>query len=1029
MAVDPFLVQLAEICRTRRTTTKWVFVLSHAVGHTLGERLVLEGTNWANVRFVRPLDLALQVAAPFLVEREIDPAPDTLGPALIMRLLLELPGSTPPYFRPLAEQPQMADALWSTIRELRMAGVAAADLSRDAFLSPDKAIEFQALLSAYEAHLGDQRLADQASVFQEALRHLDRCPVLPEDVQVELPGVIWAPLERKFLDRLPGERLLPAAPRLPGLAAPRRLALLATPQAEAPAVPASDADRLAFLLAPDVAPPPKPDGTLSMFRAGGKEAEVEEVFRRIQADRLPFDHVEVACAAPEYTVLIWEKAQRYGWPVTVDPGIPITLTRPARALLAFCTWIADGFPAAGLRRLLQSGDMRLDLDDGPTAGQAARLLAESGATWGRQTYAGALTALAESYRERATDIEADEETRGRYTLRAAQVERLGTWIRGHLALVPEPDRDGRVGLGALLTACAGFVESTAARGSALDGAAVTALTGALDELGLLGGFSRPLGEAVAFIQDRIAGLLVGGDRARPGHLHVSSLIRAGYAGRPHTFVVGLEEGGVFPAPIEDPVLLDVERERLGSTLGLPLPTSRDRVSEALFAVISRLAALGGRVCLSFSCRDLRESRETFPSWVLLQALRLERPGEDVTYDHLNQALGEPVSLVPPRRELALGDAGWWLASLRGVGSAGRAAVSAAFPGLAQGEAAEAARDSEAFTIYDGFVREAGPRLDPRQSGRAVSASRLESLATCPFRYFLEHGLGIDPIEEAEADPDRWLDPLTRGLALHALYATFLREVRVTNEAPDPRRDLPRLRSLGEGKLAELRALIPPPSDSVYERERDEVLRDLDLFLRLEAEAPGRVPIGLEVSFGAGAAAGEPLAQADPVTLDLGTGLRFRLRGRIDRLDRLPDGSVEVVDYKTGRYWPDDWAGTFAGGRVLQHALYALAARQLLAARAPKARVTSSTYYFPTVRGQGQRVSRPQADPGAVGPVLRDLFDLLAGGTFLTTATDADCRYCEFQRACGGDPVARATRKRDNAANTILTAYRRLADHA
>ena len=1029
MAVDPFLVQLAELCRGHPTGAKWVFVPSHAVGHTLAERLALEGTNWVNLRFVPPLDLALQMAAPFLVWREVDPAPDNLGPALIMRLLLELPGSVPSYFRPLAEHPQMADALWGTIRELRMAGLMAADLPRHAFLSAEKYAEFHALQSAYEAHLREQRLADQADVLKEALRHLDVCPVLPEDVRIELPGVIWAPLEQHFLDSLPGHRLPPSTLPLPGVAPPRRLGLLATPGATVPPVPTSDAERLAFLLAPEGAPAPRHDGTLTMFRAGGKEAEVEEVFRRILASDLPFDRVEIACAATPYVQLCWEKAQRHGWPITVGPGIPVTVTRPARALLAFCTWIADGFPAGGLRRLLQSGDVRLDLEDGPTAGQAARLVAESNATWERQTYAGALTALAESYRERAADIEADDEARARHLARAKQVQRLGEWIHGQLALVPEPAPDGRVSLGALLTACAGFVETATSRGSALDGAAVIAVTEALDELGMLGSFTRPLGDAVAFIRDRIAGITLGSDRARPGHLHVTGLIHAGYAGRPHTFVVGLEEGGVFPALIEDPVLLDAERERLGSALGLVLPTSRDRVSEALSAVISRVASLGGRVCLSFSCRDLRENGETFPSWLLLQALRLQRPGADLTYDHLNQALGEPVSVVPPRRELALSDAGWWLATLRGAGGPGRAAVYSAFPWLARGEAAEAARDSDAFTIYDGFVRDAGPRLDPRQSGRAVSATSLESLAACPFRYFLERGLGVEPIEDAEPDPDQWLDPLTRGVALHALYATLPRELREKNEAPDPGRHGPRLRSLGEQKLAELRTLIPPPSESVFDREREEFLRDLDLFLRLEAEASGRVPVGLEVSFGAGTAEGEPLAQADPVTLDLGAGLGFRLRGRIDRLDRLPDGSFEVVDYKTGRYRPDDWAGTFAGGRVLQHALYALAARQLLRGQYPQARVTSSTYYFPTVRGQGQRVPRSQADPGAVAAVVQDLFGLLAGGTFLHTANERDCRYCEFHRACGRDPVARAARKLDIAANAALTAYRGLADHA
>jgi ATP-dependent helicase/DNAse subunit B len=84
-----------------------------------------------------------------------------------------------------------------------------------------------------------------------------------------------------------------------------------------------------------------------------------------------------------------------------------------------------------------------------------------------------------------------------------------------------------------------------------------------------------------------------------------------------------------------------------------------------------------------------------------------------------------------------------------------------------------------------------------------------------------------------------------------------------------------------------------------------------------------------VAFG-GTTEGEALGQREPVTIDLGDGLRFKLRGRIDRLDKLADGTYEAVDYKTGgAFLPGGLDATFAGGRQLQHALYALAAVQLL----------------------------------------------------------------------------------------------------
>src|SRR5436190_1482852 len=116
---DPFVDQLAALCRAQPTRAKWVFVPSYAVGRTLADRLVLEGTDWANLRFVTPLDIALRMGAPFLVEQGIDPSEEGLGPALMMRLLLDLPGNDG-YFKPLADQPTMAQALWTTIRELRM---------------------------------------------------------------------------------------------------------------------------------------------------------------------------------------------------------------------------------------------------------------------------------------------------------------------------------------------------------------------------------------------------------------------------------------------------------------------------------------------------------------------------------------------------------------------------------------------------------------------------------------------------------------------------------------------------------------------------------------------------------------------------------------------------------------------------------------------------------------------------------------------------------------------------------------------
>src|SRR5206468_13040803 len=103
-----------------------------------------------------------------------------------------------------------------------------------------------------------------------------------------------------------------------------------------------------------------------------------------------------------------------------------------------------------------------------------------------------------------------------------------------------------------------------------------------------------------------------------------------------------------------------------------------------------------------------------------------------------------------------------------------------------------------------------------------------------------------------------------------------------------------------------------------------------LFLDGESRNTVSTPIGCAVSFGRPLENDlEPLARAEPVAIDLGNGLTFRIAGRIDRIDKVGAASFEVLDYKTGGFWRDNWKGAFNGGRRLQHALYGLAAVELL----------------------------------------------------------------------------------------------------
>ena len=161
-------------------------------------------------------------------------------------------------------------------------------------------------------------------------------------------------------------------------------------------------------------------------------------------------------------------------------------------------------------------------------------------------------------------------------------------------------------------------------------------------------------------------------------------------------------------------------------------------------------------------------------------------------------------------------------------------------------------------------------------------------------------------------------------------------------------------------------------------------------------------------------------------IDLGGGLTFRIAGRIDRIDKVGPSEFQVLDYKTGGFWRDDWKGTFNGGRRLQHALYGLAAVELLRRalqerRRSPARVTTS----PATRDDASGCSIAAPSLAQTAAVLGDLRELIVDGAFVHAADEKACKWCDYD---GRVRRRRSRAGRRQAADAKLNAFGRLAAH-
>ena len=200
--------------------------------------------------------------------------------------------------------------------------------------------------------------------------------------------------------------------------------------------------------------------------------------------------------------------------------------------------------------------------------------------------------------------------------------------------------------------------------------------------------------------------------------------------------------------------------------------------------------------------------------------------------------------------------------------------------------ARAGRAGTSLTRWDGLIGPLGHRIEDVGSvGRPVSASALETWATCPYRYFLGRVLGLSAPTE---DDDAELSPMERGLLVHRVLERFVEDEGDIEE---------RLLALAEEEFenAERRGQTGYPL--LWEITKDEIREGLRGFLATDRRWLGEAPASsaAEVSFG-------PEAGSEDVQIEVEGLGSVRFRGKIDRVDVLADG-VRVRDFKTGRPRP------------------------------------------------------------------------------------------------------------------------------
>ncbi len=877
---------------------KWLIAPSLRVGRQWLDSLTLCGHSALNFRTKTMKALAIELAGP---EKSTSDCKLITGPGqtvLIHTILKDISSKDNAYFKILPAGVGLPNIVSSSIQSLRMAGVTPDQIQDSFFDSSAKASDLRDILERYTRELQEKGLIDYSDVLAMAATRIAGDPdVLPQHVLIIAPD---------NLDLLSGESaLLDAIPR-------ERLRILETDERSRDSEPETDLRLLKFVTDPTKAPSAIGDRTARIFRAVGEANEVRHVLGQCLAAGVPFDQVELLHTDYEtYAPIIYETLSKLtsgasreseAPPVTFAEGVPARYSRPARALMAFLSWIESGYGQKTLVRMIQEGLLEIPGFDSEDTGylELAGLLRDVYIAFDINRYVPRIKEkfdqlLAETA-SAAAKGEEDNLERSRSIRNYEMLLRLAEQL---VAISPEDHS-----FVSLLRSSAAFLKDYARSETELDNYVLVKFLEDIDRL--LHSINEFAPDHELNWSDWLLNLAldskVAGSGPRPGRLHVDHVLKGGGSGRKHTFIIGLDDSRFPGAGSKDPLLLDPEREKVSHRL----KSSAQDLKLKLERFTALTLTLRGTLSLGFSCHNVKDDREMFPSPVLFAAYRILSNNRTGDQRQMLEFSGDAASFAPYKEEECLDESRWWLWRICEPVKVEnfREIVWDSFPHLQRGAQATLFKDSPDFTEYDGNIGPVESAFDPYSGlGPSMSASKLETMGRCPKSYFYKYVLRIAPPRDLTVDFTKWLEAPQLGELLHEVFHQFMRELMKKRQKPR-RQDKGRLLAVLNTHIETFKALYPPPNESAFRRQVLQLERIANIFLTEEEElCRSSRPIHLETPIGMSVeGAQEDIGPRKPVRIALGSK-SIRALGVIDRIDQSEEGSEGDVhwiwDYKSG----------------------------------------------------------------------------------------------------------------------------------
>jgi len=986
----PLVHFLNRICQENLTGSKNLIMPSYLDGNALKKNLSREGFFALNLNITTLFDLARDYCDDYISKNRLKILDNSLGQIFLLQILKKLSREKSlDYFQPALFSPGINRSIYLAIKELRIAGFSSRNFPHPAIINSKKGEDLLKIMQEYEKILKEQNYIDEADIYLQAIKYKKKNQqkketfIVPSNIELNYLEEVFF---RKII--LPGTKVI-YLPTPENLKKPTSFHFSESYKEEEN----YSENPLDYLYDIDKIPSNLPEKlNIELIQSHGEFNEVKTIIRKIKSQNIPLDEVNIFYTVQEpYSQYLYQLSRQYSLNITFGNGISIKNTSPAKLFFVLIDWIRDNYSIAKLYFLLTGGNFEFKNQqqnpDIPTPQRVASLLRNSPIGHKRNRY---IKGLDLSIKQLKREIEQVSEDRQEgYRKKIKDLFWTKEFITQIFHELPQENFDYTISLKQVARGLISIVTdySKIDEDANLDEEAIKKIKERLTVL-IENDYplpNIPLNEALILITDLIKNERVNCSEPRGGCLHTASYKKGIWLNRPYNFIVGMDSAKFPDSAHDGSILLAAEKKNSGR-----INSDKGKDKESRYKMLQLLTSLEGKIILSYSRFDTQGNRELAPSSLMLQLYRLKTGDKQKDYSDFYNSFKDIFGFVPCKPQEILDSADWFLYSARHNFLDIAPLFEHLYPALSEGFYAARQREKEELNRFNGKVKVDPKQVDPRLNrGLVVSSSRLELIAFCPYLYFLKYILKIKPPKEMIEDPGVWLDPSEKGILFHQIFEEFYKKLKETSApgtfvSPSYANHWPILEDIVLSQLKQKRKRLAPPNNLVYQHESKEILDSCRFFLHCEEKKyKGEIPTYLELAFGTRDNQNEELGKIKAVELSLPGGKSISFQGKIDRIDKLDGDTYRIIDYKTGTPYGFSRGKYFQNGKQIQHALYALSLKKILAKAEISAfpKITEAGYYFPTLNGQGRKYFYGEERREQVLEIIDLLLDIVAQGNF------------------------------------------------